>query len=227
MAKHVVLNVFYASDKWRNLRLQLIAERGLICEYCHERVVHANELTLHHIIELTPQNVKDATISLNPNNLLLVHNKCHNRIHKHAAVVIERKVVIVYGPPLSGKNTYVYKHKAPEDLILDYDLLFMAMTGQQLYNKPKELFPNVMAVHNMLIDHIKTRYGRWQTAWVIGGYADHYKRDKMQSDLGAELVFMDVSKQECLARLENDSQRKQHEAEWTKYINKWFEMYTE
>ena len=77
----------------------------------------------------------------------------------------------------------------------------------------------------MLIDNIKTRYGKWNNAWVIGGYADKYKREKLAEDLGAELVFVEVSKDECLRRLEQDEDRRYRKDEWKKYIEKWFSEY--
>ena len=69
------------------------------------------------------------------------------------------------------------------------------------------------------------RYGRWDNAWIIGGYAEKYKREKLARDLGAELVFLDVSKAECITRL-MQSDRSKRKDEWIEYINKWFDMYT-
>ena len=58
--------------------LLIITERakrdgGPPCEYCKKRVTHSRELTVHHIVELTPENVDDAMISLNPDNVMVVH----------------------------------------------------------------------------------------------------------------------------------------------------------
>lgn len=36
---------------------------------------------MHHIIELTPDNINNPSISLNPRNLMLLCNDCHNRLH--------------------------------------------------------------------------------------------------------------------------------------------------
>jgi adenylylsulfate kinase-like enzyme len=227
MAKYPILQTFYASDTWRRFRLQIIAERGLICEHCHERVIHARELTLHHIIELTPDNVRDTSISLNPDNVLLIHERCHNKIHRHGAIKTERRVVIVYGPPMSGKTSFVKQNANNNDLVVDFDAIYYAMSTGMWYNKPNEIWPNVKAVHSLLLDQIKTRYGRWQTAWIIGGYPDHYKRETLRESLGAELVYIQASQEECIERLKKDPYRKDRASEWTGYINKWFDAYTE
>lgn len=36
---------------------------------------------MHHIIELTPDNINNPNVSLNPRNLMLLCNDCHNRMH--------------------------------------------------------------------------------------------------------------------------------------------------
>jgi len=94
------------------------------------------------------------------------------------------------------------------------------------YDKPSNLFNNVSAIQSTLIDNIKTRYGKWHNAWVIGGYADKYKRERLAEELGAEIIFIDVSKEECIARLQQDTGRQYRQAEWTNYIVKWFEQHT-
>lgn len=226
MAKHAVLQTFYASDAWRAFRLTVIAERGTRCEHCRERVAKAQELTLHHIIELTPENVNDAMIALNPDNVLVVHHGCHNQIHKRNAAKRGRQVFIVYGPPLSGKTTFVRENMEPGDLVVDYDRIYQAVSGLDLYDKPNELLPHVRAVHSLLLDHIKTRFGKWQTAWIIGGYADHYRREKLTSDLGAELLHMEATRDQCIKRLKQDKFRKNRETEWIGYIDRWFSEYT-
>ncbi|SDL20065.1 HNH endonuclease family protein [Natronincola ferrireducens] len=228
MAKHAILKSFYASEKWQKFRMAIINERGLKCEYCNEFVIRPAELTLHHSkIELTPENVHDVSISLNPDNVMVVHHDCHNKIHKRFGYKPERGVYIVYGPPLSGKSSYVEEYMARGDLIIDMDRLYAAVSLLPAYDKPDNLLNNVRAMHNALIDNIKTRYGKWNSAWIIGGYADKYKREKLANDLGAELIFCNVSKEECISRLEVDEERKYRKDEWKSYIDKWFERFVE
>lgn len=79
--------------------------------------------------------------------------------------------------------------------------------------------------NTLLLDNIKTRLGKWSSAWVIGGYADRYKRERLVHELGAELVFCDVDIEECLRRLEIDEDRRYRKHEWSEYIYKWFDSY--
>jgi len=225
MAKYAILKSFYASEAWQKFRMLIINQRSLRCEHCGQLVLTAAELTLHHINELTPENVHDVTIALNPDNILVVHHECHNQIHKRFGYRPTKEVCIVYGPPLAGKKTYVREHMHRGDLVIDMDRLYAAVSMLPGYDKPDNLLANVRGIHNQLLDNIKTRYGKWNNAWVIGGYADRYKREKLADNLGAELIFCDVSIDECLRRLELDEARRYRRDEWAGYIRKWFEEY--
>lgn len=226
MAKYAVLKSFYASEQWQKFRAYIIAERGPVCQKCGEVIGDPLDCILHHTIELTPENFMDPIISLNPEKILIVCHDCHNKIHHRFGYKPSHDVCIVYGPPLAGKKTYVREYMQRGDLVVDMDGLYSAVSMLPYYDKPGNLLSNVIGIHNLLIDNIKTRYGKWYSAWVIGGYPDKYKREKLADDLGAELIFCDVSREECLRRLEMDEERRLRKDEWTKYINKWFEQYT-
>lgn len=227
MAKHSVLKSFYASKAWINLRLQLINERGNKCARCNEIIPRSKDLIGHHMIELTPENVADHTISLNPERIELVCFDCHNKEHNRFGYQGERKVYVVYGPPMSGKATFVRHNMKRGDIVIDMDQLYSAVSMLPYYDKPDNLLTNVRGIHNLLVDNIRTRHGKWNSAWVIGGYADRYKRERIANDLDAELIFCDVSKEECLDRLKTDEDRRHRQEEWQKYIEKWFDSYTE
>ncbi len=227
MARYAVLKSFYASDPWINFRLALIAERGNKCEKCGRTIARSIEIIGHHKIELTPENVHDVNISLNPDNVLLVCHACHDQIHYRFGHKPEHAVYLIYGPPLSGKKSLVLQQMKRGDLVVDMDRLYYAVSMLPSYDKPDNLLINVRGIHNLLIDNIKTRYGRWNNAWIIGGYADPYKRNRLADDLGAELVFCNVSMEESMRRLELDEDRRFRKDEWEGYIRKWFEEYRE
>lgn len=230
MARYAILQTFYASEIWIDFRLMLIAERSkehgaVICEKCGRRIDKASDIIGHHKIELTPENVHDYSISLNPVNVELICRSCHDKEHKRFGYTAEKKVYIVFGSPLSGKTTYVRENMSRGDLVVDMDRLYEAVSLLPSYDKPNNLFSNVIGIHDQLLDNIKTRYGKWYNAWIIGGYADRYKRDRLADDLGAELIFCDVSREVCLQRLSEDEERRYRIDEWTGYINKWFDEY--
>lgn len=231
MAKYKELAMFYTSDAWQRFRDRYIAERavrdgGWKCDMCGEEIDSAEDITLHHETELTPDNVNDVMVALNPDNIRQVHRECHNKHHKHAGTR-QRAVHIVYGPPLAGKTSFVRERAWEGDLIVDMDSLYQAVSGLKRYQKPNSLLANVKAIRSTLIDNIKTRYGRWDNAWIIGGYPEKYHREKLAQDLGAELIYIETTKEECLARLKADVDRHKRYDEWSGYIEQWFERYSE
>jgi len=225
MSKYAVLQNFYASDPWIKFRFNLIVERGSKCERCKEIIANTSEIIGHHKIELTPENVHDYSISLNPKLVELLCFDCHQKEHNRFGYQAAKEVFIVYGSPFSGKKTFVRSQIRRGDLVVDMDQLYAAVTMLPFFDKPDNLLSNVRGIYNLLLDNIKTRYGKWNNAWIIGGYADRYKRERLTEDLGAELVFCDVSKEECLRRLALDEDRQYRQDEWRGYIEKWFDEY--
>lgn len=228
------LKQFYRSKEWIVFRKLIILERGPKCEECGKKIVESKDIIIHHIIELTKENVNDTSISLNPDNVEIVCFDCHNKIHKrfgygyNAPKKIDRGIYIVYGAPCSGKTKYVLDNMERGDIVVDMDRLYQAVTLLPIYDKPNSLKQNVIAIRNQIIDNIKTRYGRFTSAWIIGGYADKYKREKLATDLGAELIYIQADKEDCLYRLKyTNDYRQEHYEEWKGYIDKWFMSYTE
>jgi predicted kinase len=226
MAKYAVLKTFYNSIRWRTFRLAIIGKRGLTCEECGRMIANEREAELDHTIELSPLNVNDAMISLNPANVKLKCHECHDKRHGRFGYGKSKQVYIVFGCPGSGKTTYVMQHKARNDLIICIDRLFAAITGLPEHDKPDNLLMNIRSVYNALTDQVKTRYGKWSTAWIIGGFADKYKRERLADELGAEIIYCECSAAEALARIESDPTRKCMKAEYEKYIEEWFQRYS-
>ena len=229
MAKSRILQSFYASKPWIQLRQTLIFLRGNKCEECGCVIVNPVDIIGHHEIELNDRNVLDHSISLNPELIKLLCKECHNKQPGHflnKGTVLERGVYLVYGPPLSGKSSFVLEHMTPGDIVVDMDNLYEAISYLPRYNKPDGLIANVIDVQKLLFDHIKTRHGSWHSAWIIGGFADKYKRDMVIKDTGAKPILIESTKEQCLARLDGvRDERQKNKRNWSIYIETWFEKY--
>ena len=217
------LDSFYKSKEWIKLLEQLKLERvnssgDLICEYCHKPIVKKYDCIGHHNIELTEANVNDYNISLNSENIMLIHHKCHNKIHERFAG-FKQRVYIVYGSPCSGKSTWVNDVAYNDDLILDMDKIWECICNSDRYHKPNRLKSNAFGIRDCILDMIKCRRGMWRNAYVIGGYPLASDRERLSKLLGAELVFIDETKEECLSRCVDDN--------WKSYVNEWFDLFTE
>lgn len=223
---------FYNSKEWTQLARVIKEKRGInnggnYCERCGKRVDTTRNLIAHHKQHLNNYNIIDPNITLNEDNIELICFKCHNVEHNRYVSYVQqkkyKKVYIIYGPPLSGKTTLVNQLSSYGDLVLDVDKIYSAISNQDIYDKPNALKYNMFKIRDNIIEQIRTRYGNWNDAYVIGGYADKIKREKLASELGAELVFCEASIDECLARLEADERR--DKKDWEEYILKWFDEY--
>ena len=221
----------YVSGEFRGVREQLMSERvdaegHVICEYCHKPIVLDYDCIAHHIIEVTVNNLNDPAITLNPANIQLVHHKCHNIIHKRFGFVTKR-VYLVWGAPCSGKSSYVMQNKERSDLIIDMDLLWQAITGGSKYDKPDLLKTQAFALRDCLLDSVKTRAGKWATAYYLTTEPRRAARDRMCAKLGAQPIYIPCTQDEALARLAKDTERAEVQQEWQGYIAKWFAEYEE
>ena len=221
-------NEVYHTPQFRGLRMQLMIDRaidGLIyCEHCRKVIAYPHDCIAHHKIEITVQNMNDLSITINPDNIALVHHKCHNEIHNRFGNDM-RKVYYVYGAPLSGKTSYVQSVKNNGDLVLDIDRIWEAITLDDLYHKPDQLKICAFQVRDCILDMIKTRAGKWRNAYVIETGARRMDRERRCIALGAESIFLECSRAECLERLHTDSSRRLVIDEWTNHIHKWFDEY--
>lgn len=222
------LDTFYQSKAWVNLVSVLKIERvnhngDIICEHCGEPIVRAYDCIGHHIIELTEENVNDVEISLNPKNVMLVHHKCHNRIHEKLAYG-RKEIYLVYGSPLSGKTTWVDEVRVDGDLIIDMDNIWQCVSGCERYKKPGRLNSVVFGMRDYLLECVRYRRGKWQHAYVVGGYPLISERERLCRELGAREIFIDTSREECVRRL-NECTDGREIITWMNYIDEWWRRY--
>lgn len=226
---------FYKSRTWERFVQGLRAERAtadgsVICAHCGKPIVKSYDCIGHHVEELTEENVNDAQIALNPTNVILVHFRCHNEIHERFGHEVRepQRVYIVYGAPCSGKREWVESVAEQGDLILDIETLWAAIQRQADATecngkpcKPNALKTNVFALRDCLLDQIKTRRGRWNNAYIIGGYPLQGERERLAAEVGAErLIYIDTPEHECLRRASNMG------VDYFKYVSDWFEKFS-
>ena len=181
----------------------------LYCEHCKKPIVKAYDCIAHHVVEVTQSNLHDMQVTLNPENIMLVHHACHNEIHKRFGRII-RKVYMVWGAPRAGKTTYVDSIKDNGDIVVDIDSIWQCIGDEEL-TKPNALKPVVFAMRDALYQCILTRLGAWANAYIITTRPDARLADK----LGAELIYIPAERQECLSRCEKET--------WVQYVNDWFD----
>lgn len=225
----VMLTDFYKSREWVNLmqvlRLERVNSEGLLlCEHCGKPIVAKYDCIGHHVIELTEQNYMDANIALNPENIMLIHHRCHNKIHNKLGIGI-KNVYLVYGSPCSGKSSFVRDNMDYGDMVIDIDSIWQCVSGCDRYNKPNRLKTCVFSMRNHMIDMVRMRHGKWLNAWIIGGYPLISERERLCKSLNAREIFIDTNKDECIQRL-YDNPDGRNVDDWKKYIEEWWEIFS-
>lgn len=228
MAYYNTLSDFYRSKEWADFRQVIIAERTRADGFVYDEVtgkpiVKAYDIILHHKQELTLENVNDANITLNPENIQVVSFRTHNEIHNRFGTWT-RHIYLVYGCPLSGKSTYVKERAGIHDLIIDIDKIYACISNNPQYIKSGRLYDCMDAVKQTLFDCIKYKRGKFVNAFIIGGYPFKGERERIAAEYGAEEVFIECDKETALQRLASCDDGRDVK-EWEKYIEQWFEKY--
>jgi hypothetical protein len=195
------------------------------CEHCGKPIVKAYDIILHHIKELTVDNVNDANVTFADSNIQLVHFRCHNDIHNRFGTYT-RHVYLVYGSPLSGKSTFVSERAGVHDLIIDIDKIYEAITNNPRYIKSNRLYDNAKAVQDCLLDCVKHKRGKWVNAFIISGMPYKGERERFCNQYGAEPILIECDKETALQRLASVQDGRDVKA-WSGYIETWFNRYQE
>lgn len=240
---------FYKSEKWQKCRDAYISERRLIdgglCEKCH---INPGE-ELHHKKFLTPDNIHDANLTLNPDNLMWLCKDCHFKEHekailiglqkarKHTKILNEngfyfdengelkpQKIYIVYGPPASGKTTYVCNNRVHGDMVVDLDLIQQAISLNGKTDTPINLLNTALDIREHIYSLVENKKIDCKNIWVVASLPRKKERSELATRLGAELIFMYATKSECFKRADADSERKDKHIQHA-IITKWFEDY--
>lgn len=77
---------FYNSKEWEQVRAFVLIRDRYICQKCGRP---AQEV--HHKIHLSPENIYDPKVSLNPDNLISLCKDCHFNEHKKDKETGKRK----------------------------------------------------------------------------------------------------------------------------------------
>lgn len=236
---------FYNSKAWKRCRDGYLAKRvgedGGLCEECHERPGEE----LHHIKELRLDNVGNADITLNHDNLMWLCKDCHFTKHKEAAfkqLSKRRRILkdgvwfdlegqphrqntyVVYGPPASGKTTYVQEHRETGDLVVDTDLLMQGLSMEERNWQTSNLLNVVLDLRDVLYDCIIRKKVDAKNIWIVGTLPKRQQRNDLIERLHAEPILIMKDRETCKMQAKKDKARKNKILQYA-LIDKWFEDY--
>ena len=126
-------------------------------------------------------------------------------------------VVIVAGPPCSGKTTYVRRHAAPNDPVLDWDDIWTEIHGPGPRPTPGPWDPLRQAVEM----EFRRRFDQVDRGWVIRCAPSNRHRALMRRVKGARSIVLAIPIDECVRRLMLDDSRPGKRG-WVEAIELWW-----
>lgn len=73
---------FYKSRAWQRCREQKYKQARGLCERCLAKGVYKPGEIVHHVIELTPENICNPDITMGLDNLQCLCRDCHAEAHR-------------------------------------------------------------------------------------------------------------------------------------------------
>ena len=221
------LKSFYKSKEWELARYEAINKatnnKGqIMCSHCNKVIISKYDCHVHHMIPLDNNNVNDYSISLNQDNLTCLHHKCHDEIHERFGHN-RKRVVLIWGSPCSGKSRWIRDNATCNDLVLDIDSIYQAISINDRYVKPNTISSMVFALRDEFYNQITMR-NFTNNVYILSTEARIMPRERLIQRLGVdEVIHIDTPREECLSNLYNDESREHCIKEYEGYINKFFD----
>ena len=202
---------FYSSKKWKRARAAYVTERikvdGGVCERCKKKPGEE----VHHIEALTPGNISNPIITLNPKNFLFVCRDCHFEIHRDITFKQFRRAAVLNDKGLYFDNkgslqkmkvriiNAPYKEKAyieiinPEkdnqDIVIDWDRLTKAW-GCKIEAGTSNTWNLSDKIYEIILRLIQERDKTidCKTAWIVTDISDRKRLEELAERLKAEVT---------------------------------------
>lgn len=129
-------------------------------------------------------------------------------------------IKIVYGPPCSGKSTFVKENMTEKDICYDYDRVVSAITNKQEHTAQKTIAHKYATAFRFSLIKKWEEETEAEDLYIITRKPTEYLY-KTLGNQEYEEIGMDTTLEECLNRLENDTTRPDKEA-WKTVIEEWF-----
>ena len=154
----------WLKGKWPTVRRSILERDGYLCQIQSDGCTR----TANHVDHIVSPHIGGAW--WDPNNLRASCGHCNltrsDQNHPEAWRRSDTEIILVIGPPCSGKSTYVAQHKADGDLVVDYDAIAVAIGGSP-HSHGDALHPVVNNVRNSPLRQARTGKTNAGRAWII------------------------------------------------------------
>ena len=213
--------------RWQKLR-RLILARDVWCQPCLANGDHRQADQVDHIVPKTLGGT-DAE-----KNLQAICEPCHRVktakeggrqpwLGRDAILPSRVPLVIVCGPPASGKSHYVKAHAGAYDIVIDLDVIASGMSGQGLHSWDRLgwLKPALAERHRLLASLAESQCPR---AWFIVSEPKREGRERWVKRLSPDrVVVLETPVSVCIERVRQDSERPQEAT--IQAITEWWSKY--
>lgn len=185
------------SKQWRQIRKQILRRDEYTCQICGS---HGDQV-----------DHKDGDSHNNePSNLWTLCIGCHSKKTMLEQQGIDRfegliprsaRLIVVCGPPGSGKSDYVRSHTSAGDVVVDPEIISRQLFGLSHYELDDEQTADLQRER---MDRISSLSGsRSKTCWIVLP-CPSFRERKLWRDKGASVIVMEASKAECRERIMAD-----------------------
>ena len=128
-------------------------------------------------------------------------------------------VYVIYGSPLSGKTTYVKKHKGDNDLVYDFDKIMSALSFEPSHKHNSNLIDYVLEIRDLIIAKLKSEKNI-DNVWII---TTEVKWDLKKNLVGLNPLYKEIkiSNYEAKKRLKENPGNRDTDL-WNRLIDKYF-----
>lgn len=134
------------------------------------------------------------------------------------------RVILVCGPPASGKSTYVRVHAKTGDTVIDLDVIAQSFGLKRGW--PSTHFALVMREWASRMKAL-AQLGPLDVAWVVMGAPLREQREHWVRALGvksSDLIVLTATREELFERIKADPERSRVRSEQVLAVRNWFEL---
>lgn len=195
----------YDSKRWKDTRARVLDSEPL-CRICRRE----GRITEATVVDHIKPHRGDLDLFWDDDNHQPLCKPCHDRktseeTRSAASAPSDLKpararVVLVCGPPGSGRLEYVRAHASKHDRLFDEEAEAARMDGVERYHAGDQARKVAEGMRNSFCKSLSSSKDTTGTAWVIMQCPRAQEREQWETLLGAEVVVVEADAHEVLMR---------------------------
>lgn len=213
----------YNKREWRRASVRYRRENPL-CVVCQRN----GKLSASEVVDHIVDHKGDQELFWDKDNWQPLCKKCHDEKTRRENPQFEElavpMVIVLCGPPGSGKTKVIADNIIPGDAVVDFDALYHAISGQPMHRKPRQLMGVVSDIKERLISRL-SRPSLIKHVWVKMSVGEHSKILAVQQRLNAKVFVLNVPPTVCVRNCQLDRRKVQSMVDWSGLVKRWHEEY--